>query len=206
MISGAGLGITLIPTLIYMAVAEQGVGLILGQEIFPEVPLYLLLAICGAPVTISGLMIFRGGIKEMIRQAEMQAQLRELEIAESGAYRIDEKETRDAGLDSVQKMAGASVHAGEIQAGPAKEASLIKVKTAGTTIICLSCGETLPLGSTTCTKCGAALEVGSNSERACPVCGGDLRRAAKLGDNVYICGLCFSELEIPPDLASKIFK
>ena len=202
MISGVGLGVTLIPTLIYMAVAEQGIGPILSQEIFPDIPLYLLLAICGAPVTVSGLMIFRRGIKEMIQQAEMQARLRELEIAESGIYKVEEKMPR--GRDSTPSITNTSIK--EIETEQVKEASLIKVKTAGTTVICLSCGEALPLGSTSCNKCGATLEIASNRERACPVCGGDLAKAAKLGDNVYICGLCFSELEIPPDLASRIFK
>lgn len=204
MISGVGLGVTLIPTLVYMAVAEQGIGPILSQEIFPEVPLYLLLAICGAPITISGLLIFRGGIKEMIRQAEMQARLRELEIAESGTYKVEEEVPR--GTDSTQGVPDVSSVAKEMGSEQVGGASLIKVKTAGTTIICLSCGQSLPLGSTRCSKCGAVIEVASNPERTCPVCGGDLARAAKLGDNVYICGLCFSELEIPPDLASRIFK
>ncbi len=187
-----------------MAVAEQGIGPILSQEIFPEVPLYLLLAICGAPVTISGLVIFRGGIREMIRQAEMQARLRELEIAESGTYKVEEEVPRV--IDSTQDVPDISNVAKETGSEQVKEASLIKVKTAGTTIICLSCGQSLPLGSTSCSKCGAVIEIVNNPEKACPVCGGDLSRAAKLGDNVYICGLCFSELEIPPDLASRIFK
>ncbi len=205
LISGLGLGITLIPTLIYMAVAEQGIGPLLSQEIFPEVPLYLVLAICGAPVTISGLVIFRGGIKEMIKQAEMQAQLSGVEIAEPSLHN---EET------FMPTNAGSMPHLPEVYENLEQKSnqlikenmSSIRVRTAGTTVVCLMCGETLPLGSTSCTKCGAKLEVSSEPEKACPVCGGDLTRAAKLGDNIYICGICFSELEIPPERASKIFK
>ncbi|MEM1517589.1 MAG: hypothetical protein QXV24_05190 [Nitrososphaerota archaeon] len=196
----------MIPTLIYMAVAEQGIGPILSQEIFPEIPLYLLLAICGAPVTISGLMVFRDGVKEMIRQAELQTQMRELEITGVDNHEVEEELSRSLGVES-ESPARTPQNKRELQEqGVKKEASLIKVKTAGTTIICLSCGETLPLGSTNCTKCGARLEIESNPEKACPVCGGNLAKAAKLGDNIYICGLCFSELEVSPDLASRIFK
>lgn len=191
-----------------MAIAEQGIGPFLSQEIFPEVPLYLLLAICGAPVTISGLMIFREGIKEMIRQAELHAEMRELEIIGTGidTSRSEEDLPKSLGLES-EISAKISRDLKELrERGVREEGSLIKVKSAGTTIICLSCGDALPLGSTNCAKCGVKLEVESDPEKACPVCGGNLARAAKLDDNIYVCGLCFSELEIPPDLASKIFK
>lgn len=188
-----------------MAVAEQGIGPLLSQEIFPEVPLYLLLAICSAPVTIGGLVIFREGIKEMIKQAEMQAQLSGIETAEP-SFRKEET--------FMPTNADSMAHSPEIYETLEQKSnqrikenmSSIRVRTAGTTIVCLTCGETLPLGSTSCTKCGAKLEVSSEPEKACPVCGGDLTRVAKLGDNIYICGICFSELEIPPELASKIFK
>jgi hypothetical protein len=41
--------------------------------------------------------------------------------------------------------------------------------------------------------------------KACPICGCDLGAAMDLGDDVYVCGFCFSELIIEKDLARRIF-
>ncbi|MDW8076950.1 MAG: zinc ribbon domain-containing protein [Nitrososphaerota archaeon] len=80
----------------------------------------------------------------------------------------------------------------------------IKVITTGVDEVCPSCGAINPLGQKTCSECGADIYAEDPSLPSCPVCGAPLKNPQKLTDKMYVCKVCFSELEIPKELSKKL--
>ncbi|MCX8186991.1 MAG: zinc ribbon domain-containing protein [Nitrososphaeria archaeon] len=91
----------------------------------------------------------------------------------------------------------------EEEMGP-KEAVEVEVVTRGTEMICPSCGTINPLGSKKCSGCKKPLFEAEEDEITCPLCGAPLKLARRISDELFVCGLCFSELKIPLTLQEKI--
>jgi len=80
----------------------------------------------------------------------------------------------------------------------------IEVITRGQDIVCPNCGELNKLGSTECVRCKKPFYKLEKEEPTCPVCGAPLRMSRKISDERFVCGLCFSELKIPPDVQQEL--
>ena len=85
-----------------------------------------------------------------------------------------------------------------------EEAPGIEIVTKGSDMVCPHCGALNPLGSTKCSKCGKALFRRRKDEITCPVCGAPLRLVKRISDQLFVCGLCFSELKIPQEIQEQL--
>lgn len=80
----------------------------------------------------------------------------------------------------------------------------VEVVTSGTDMVCPSCGALNPLRSMKCSSCKKPLFKVEKEGSNCPVCGAPLKLARKISSELFICGLCFSELKIPSALQEKM--
>jgi hypothetical protein len=200
-LSALGLGISLASPILYIMLVSYGVQSFLGHELAPGLPLHLILAVIGVPISVGGLLVFRRGVREELEEAAL-AYARPL--PPEGLERLNPP-TAPTGRQAKEATPGGKT--GEVGEPPPSSPSRggVKVKSAGTTIICPKCGSESSVGSKKCQECGESFTVPSDPDRACPICGYDLGSASTLGDDVYVCGYCFSELVIEAELAKKIF-
>ncbi|MEM1655823.1 MAG: hypothetical protein QXU12_01315 [Nitrososphaerota archaeon] len=80
----------------------------------------------------------------------------------------------------------------------------VEVVNRGQDMVCPHCGELNRLKSTRCAKCKKPLYEAEEGEPRCPVCDAPLRIAQKISEELFACGLCFSELRIPAELRRKV--
>lgn len=192
-LSALGMTISLAAPLIHIALLSSGAESFLALEVAPGLPLHLLLSIVGVPVALSGLLLFRRGVREELSAEGMVSLDREAVL-----QRLEEKEV----------VRAKNVNTLEESKVPSETQSMrrgIKVKSAGLSLICPRCGSENPIGESKCSNCGERFAKSSDPLRACPICGGDLAGAQRMGGDVYVCGVCFSELEIDQQTARRIF-
>jgi predicted RNA-binding Zn-ribbon protein involved in translation (DUF1610 family) len=192
-LSAAGMIISLAAPLIHIALVSSGVESFLALETVPGLPLHLLLSVVGVPIALSGLFLFRRGVREEL-SAERMISLDRESVIQS----LEERGViRERNVNTLEELPRTS-EAESLRRG-------IKVKSAGLSLICPKCGFETPLGESKCRNCGEKFTQSSDPVRACPICGGDLASARKMGGDVYVCGICFSELEIDEQTARRIF-
>lgn len=80
----------------------------------------------------------------------------------------------------------------------------VEVVNRGQDMVCPHCGELNPLKSTKCAKCRRLLYEIEEYEPRCPVCNAPLRVSQKISEDLFTCGLCFSELRIPVELRRSL--
>ncbi|GBC71029.1 hypothetical protein HRbin02_00806 [Candidatus Calditenuaceae archaeon HR02] len=192
-LSAAGMTISLAAPLIHIALVSSGIESVLALEAAPGLPLHLLLSVVGVPIALSGLFLFRRGVREEL-SAERMISLDREAVIQSLEERGVIKEGNVNTLEGLRR----SSEAESLRRG-------IKVKSAGLSLICPKCGFETPLGGSKCRNCGEKFAKSSDPIRACPICGGDLASAQRIGDDIYVCGICFSELEIDQQTARRIF-
>ncbi|MEM1922791.1 MAG: hypothetical protein QXW60_03565 [Nitrososphaerota archaeon] len=196
-LSSLGMIVSLASPIIHIFLVSIEVKSILGHELMAGFPLHLLLSILGVPIAITGLFLFRRGVREELT-LESEVSLRHETVLE----RLERR-----GLITLNEGEASQERSSETgsKAAPTPT-SRIKVKSSGISIICPKCGNETRLGEDKCRSCGERFKKSSEPIRACPICGGDLLDAQKLEDNMYVCGLCFSELEIDAETARRIFE
>lgn len=86
----------------------------------------------------------------------------------------------------------------------AEEKPIIEVVNRGQDMVCPHCGGLNSLKSTRCVKCRKPLYEAKEDELRCPVCDAPLRLSQKISEDLFACGLCFSELRIPIELRREI--
>ncbi|MEM4289365.1 MAG: hypothetical protein QXQ48_03725 [Nitrososphaerota archaeon] len=191
-LSAIGMIISLATPLIHIALVSSGVESFLALELTPGFPFHLLLSIGGVPIALVGLFLFRRGIREELSAERMLSMYRESVIQSLENRGLLEREERGVPEETI-KPSGA------------EDLRRIRVKSAGLSLICPKCGAETPLGESKCRSCGERFVKSSDPVKACPICGGDLSNAQSLGDDTYVCGNCFSELEIDQQTARRIF-
>jgi len=183
-------------------------------------PYLLYFAIIGSVITAAGLLIFikasrtgeeivrtrRTAIRPPRRAERIRAtRLRPAAGAESGQGGIVEeieREIEEIVRSGEEEVIGeAEAEAEEIEE---EEKPTIEVITQGSEMVCPHCGAINPLGSKKCSKCGKLIFRVKKGEPTCPVCGAPLRLAKKLTDELFVCGICFSELNIPQELQAEL--
>jgi uncharacterized membrane protein len=68
-----------------------------------------------------------------------------------------------------------------------------RIRTRSDSKVCPSCGASVEIGAASCPSCGFRFPV--DVESGCPVCRSPLNRLTRISPNLYVCGVCFSELE-----------
>lgn len=86
----------------------------------------------------------------------------------------------------------------------AREEAVVEVVNAGQDMVCPHCGELNKLKSVKCAKCKKNLYEAEEGEPRCPVCDAPLRLSKKITEDLFACGLCFSELRIPAEVRERI--
>jgi hypothetical protein len=74
-LSAVGLGIALLPTMLYMATMGTPVGDMLGAEVVPSIPVYLVLSMIGVPPSIIGAITFRRGVRELVESQVLASRI-----------------------------------------------------------------------------------------------------------------------------------
>jgi len=181
-ISILGALIALIPIIYFITLPlESPTRGILTQQIM-GLSLMLYFTIMGAVVTAIGLLIFmRAARDELVTEIE-----REIE-------KIVQLEEPEAEVTPAQERA-------------AEEKPVIEVQVVnkGQDMVCPHCGELNPLKSTRCVKCKKPLYEAKEGEPRCPVCDAPLRLSQRISEDLFTCGLCFSELRIPIELRREV--
>jgi len=85
-----------------------------------------------------------------------------------------------------------------------EERPLVKVVSRANDMVCPHCGSLNPMGSKKCSSCGKKLYKPDDPSRSCPVCGAPLKLSRRISEKLFVCGICFSELEIAPELQKSL--
>jgi ribosomal protein L40E len=185
---------------------------ILSQQII-GLPLMLYFTLAGAVVTATGLLIFM----KAARAPPEIAYSSTLPIRGVPRARAAPPTTVPAPPDElvteiereIEKIVQLEEPEAEVAPAPeeaAKERPTIEVQVVnrGQDMVCPHCGELNPLKSTRCVKCKKPLYEVEEGEPRCPVCDAPLRLSQRISEDLFTCGLCFSELRIPIELRKEI--
>ena len=82
--------------------------------------------------------------------------------------------------------------------------ALVEVVSKASDMVCPHCGSINPLGSTKCSSCGKPLFEMVEPSRSCPVCGAPLNLTQRISESLFVCGICFSELRIDPQIQKSL--
>ena len=85
-----------------------------------------------------------------------------------------------------------------------EERPLVKIVSKANDMVCPHCGSLNPIGSEKCSSCGKKFYKPDDPSRSCPVCGAPLKLSRRISEKLFVCGICFSELEIAPELQKSL--
>ncbi|HDJ66958.1 MAG TPA: zinc ribbon domain-containing protein [Nitrososphaeria archaeon] len=81
---------------------------------------------------------------------------------------------------------------------------LVKVISRANDMVCPHCGSLNPIGSVKCSNCKKKFYEPDDPSKSCPVCGAPLKLSKRISEKLFVCGICFSELEIAPELQKSL--
>lgn len=84
------------------------------------------------------------------------------------------------------------------------ERRLVEIVSKASDMVCPHCGSLNPLGSTKCQGCGRQLFTPEPPSRSCPICGAPLTLSQRISGDLFVCGICFSELRIHSSLQKSL--
>ena len=190
---------------------------------FLGLPYLLYFAIIGTAITVAGLVIFIKASRSveavaqpgiMVRQRGTGARIRTVRPGGRTRARIEggsiveeiEREIEEIVKSSEEIMEETEVEekVEGVREEEAKPEEVVEVVTRGTDMVCPNCGAINPLKSKKCSKCKKPLFKAEKGEPTCPTCEAPLKLAKRISDELFVCGLCFSELKIPSTLQEEI--
>jgi len=213
MISILGALISLTPVIYFLTLPlDSPTRGILSQQIM-GLPLMLYFTLAGAVVTATGLFIFMKAARappEIAYPSTLPIRsMPRARATPSTAVLAPPDELVTEIEREIEKIVQLEEPEAEVAPAPeeaAEERPTIEVQVVnrGQDMVCPHCGELNPLKSTRCVKCKKPLyEVGEGEPR-CPVCDAPLRLSQRISEDLFTCGLCFSELRIPIELRKEI--
>lgn len=199
--SAAGLAVALLPTTLYLATLGTPVGEALGAEVLPSIPVYLILSMVGVPPSIIGAVTFRRGVRELVASQILSSRAGAVPPAGPGLQQARSATGARApgvpaepGIQVQRQGAPGVVQPPRPQAPPQpRREPPFRVRTRSDSKVCPSCGGSVDIGAAVCPSCGLRFPVERDS--GCPVCGAPLSRLSRLSGDLFVCGICFSELE-----------
>jgi len=214
-ISFLGAITALAPIIYYITLPlDSPTRVLLSTPLLGLIPYIFCFTIAGGAITALGLAIFikaaRTAEMSIAPRAAARIAVRMPEEVEAAPpprapRRAREGEKRQNLISEIEQEIEAIVRSKEAPVGvegvgrpeeKVEEAPGIEVVTTGSDVVCPHCGGLNEIGSTECAKCGNTLFTREGDEPACPVCGAPLRLARSISDELFVCGLCFSELKI----------
>jgi len=223
LLSFLGVALVLGSTLYYITLPAGAPVKEFFDTTFLGLPYLLYFAIIGSAITAVGLVVFIKASRSveavaqpgiMVRQRATAARIRTVRPRERMRPRIEgggiveeiEREIEEIVKSSEEIIEETEAKEEVIEEGEEKpeEAVEVEVVTKGTDMVCPNCGAINPLGSKKCSKCKKPLFKAEKGEPTCPVCGAPLKLAKRISDELFVCGLCFSELKIPSALQEEI--
>ncbi|RLF99305.1 MAG: hypothetical protein DRN47_03840 [Candidatus Wolframiiraptor sp.] len=191
---------------------------------FLGLPYLLYFAIIGSAITVVGLVIFIKASRSveavaqpgriMARQRGTGARIRTVRPRGRERARIEgggiveeiEREIEEIvkSSEEIMEETGVEEEVEEVREEEVKPEEAVEVVTRGTDMVCPNCGAINPLKSKKCSKCKKPLFKAEKGEPTCPTCGAPLKLAKRISDELFVCGLCFSELKIPTSLQEEI--
>ncbi|MEM2069052.1 MAG: zinc ribbon domain-containing protein [Nitrososphaerota archaeon] len=81
-----------------------------------------------------------------------------------------------------------------------EEKPAIEIISRASDMVCPHCGKLNPIGSTKCESCGKQMFTPESPSRSCPVCNAPLILSQRISGDLFVCGICFSEIRIPPTI------
>lgn len=208
-----GIGAALLPVTLYIFYGKEYSTIkALELEILPGISIYLLSSFIGAILTIAGILWFIRSIRfEALPRRPVVIQRPPRQITMQREIKSEVKNV-DELVKSIEKEIEVALH--ETEKLTAQESSEkmeiekptyeIKVVASSFDEVCPSCGALNPLGQKICQQCNSTIYEEDKNLPSCPVCGAPLKNPKRLSDNIYICNICFSELEIPEELSKKL--
>ncbi|MEN2974880.1 MAG: zinc ribbon domain-containing protein [Candidatus Caldarchaeales archaeon] len=76
----------------------------------------------------------------------------------------------------------------------------IEIVSKASDMVCPHCGKLNPVGTEKCEACGKRMFSPEAPSRSCPVCNAPLKLSQQISGDLFVCGICFSEIRIPPKL------
>jgi len=223
LVSFVGVAVALAPALYYLTLPLGSPTRAFFDTKVLGIPYILYLAILGAAITAGGLFLFIKAARSAESAITSRPVVREpVHLSRPRPVRrAVTVERRDEGQEEIVReiereieeivKSGEEVEEDREPEEAVEEEELeeeaeevIEVVTRGTDMVCPHCGALNPLGSTKCSKCKKPLFKVKKGEPTCPVCGAPLRLAKRITDELFVCGLCFSELRIPQSVQQKI--
>jgi ribosomal protein L40E len=198
-LSAVGLGIALLPTMLYMATMGTPVGDMLGAEVVPSIPVYLVLSMIGVPPSIIGAITFRRGVRELVESQVLASRIgTAATFGRAGGQHSPQTAelqlSRPQRPQMEQRVPAPAAQPPQRGAVPRPSSALpFRIRTKSDSKVCPSCGASVDIGAASCPSCGFRFPVDLKS--GCPVCGSPLNRLTRISPNLYVCGICFSELE-----------
>lgn len=87
-----------------------------------------------------------------------------------------------------------------VEEKPHVEKPTIEVISRASDMVCPHCGKLNPIGSTKCESCRKQMFISEAPSKSCPVCNAPLTLSQRISGDLFVCGICFSEIRIPPDI------
>ncbi len=219
-VSFIGVAIALAPAIYYITLPLGSPARAFFDTTVLGLSYLLYLTILGSAVTAVGLFLFikaaRASEAVISPRTEVRGPVqisRPRTIKSRRSFALKPEESQEEIVREIEREIEAIVSSGEEAEGETEgteveeeieEEAGIEVVTRGTDMVCPHCGTVNPLGSTKCSKCKKSLFRIKKGEPACPVCGAPLKLAKKISDELFVCGLCFSELRIPQELQQQL--
>ena len=80
------------------------------------------------------------------------------------------------------------------------ETPTIEIISRASDMVCPHCGKLNPIGSTKCESCRKQMFIPEAPSKSCPVCNAPLILSQRISGDLFVCGICFSEIRIPPQM------
>ncbi len=198
-LSAAGLGIALLPTTLYLATMGTPMGDMLGAEVVPSIPVYLILSMVGVPPSILGAITFRRGVRELVESQVLSSRIGTATPSGNTAGHPSPQTTgprppMPQSVGEEKRVPAPAARPLQQGAVPRSTSALtFRIRTRSDSKVCPSCGGSAEIDAPSCPSCGFMFPV--DRESGCPVCRSPLNRLTRISSNLYVCGICFSELE-----------
>ncbi len=208
-VSLTGVLVALIPAIYFITLPFDSP----TREFFTQqmlgLPMILYFTFLGAVITAVGLILFIKAARAPLETAYPSVVRRSQAIrarrpVESRMMKARPTISEEGGIVAEIEREIERIVQSEGPPAEAAEKPPVEVVTTGQDMVCPHCGALNPLNSTKCSKCKKKLYELREGELTCPVCGAPLRLSKKITEDLFACGLCFSELRIPRELREEI--
>lgn len=176
-------------------------------------PYLIYIIIVGAAISGAGLLIYVRGVRTGITISAGQypypitsSAIRK-PVLRKGPLKPAVKESGKIGepkevniVEEIEKEIETIIESGEkpVKEEVVEEKPTIEIISKASDMVCPHCGKLNPIGSTKCESCNKQMFTPEAPSKSCPVCNAPLTLSQRISGDLFVCGICFSEIRIPP--------